>query len=285
MKYLMALLCLFFACNGEPDIDEPVERQAIQEVEILLHRTTGEILTVRGKQESRTVWMQMFANGIYKTHTELANITPDVQWQQDWVGTELVFNHVDTLRVDTLDIVAPWDSLNFVVDSVYYNEEKIRPETYGTALSEFTSSSFFPQLPEDVLVDGKPFYDSWPYGRLEKKDFSILRGEFQASFVDSLVHLTEPDGEGGSERVKWKVALQTLRDSTNIENITIRQARDNLDLSVKEKTWIVDNIMSLPGINLDTTMLQLWQDPRVDKRIFRHPKIIKALKRLWVTRL
>ena len=284
MKRLL-ILCLFvFSC--EPYEPPPVETQDVQNVEITIDRSTGEIRSVRTRQETRMKWLQLFASDRYNDKMpnkpdyiwpELANITPDIEWQNQWAGSELVFHYADTVRVDTLDIVPPFDSLNFVVDSLYFPLPKIREDTYLSALQTFTESGFFAQLPEDVIVDGQPWYNSYPFGKKEVKEYVVLRAELSSAFIDSLKYLVE-----NGEKVKWKVYRNVLLN--NIPNVTLRQANNNLDLGPKTKTWLQDNIMSLPGISLDgTTTHDLIMDKRINQRIFTHPKFIAlAVQRGWI---
>lgn len=246
MRYLLFILALLVlqGCPTEPP--EPVP-QAIEEVEFILDNQKIIPNHIFTKQEIRMRWLQIFAHPSegWKRIPALAHIDQDLDWAERWEGN-------------------------------------INEQTYSVALSEFLGSSMFSQIPDDELEDGRKWYDAYPWGTLDIYAFNIIRMDITEDRLDSIRQKDILfDGfeilEHKSRR--WRLPLKKLDDSLGIGNITLRQLNNRVDVPQKWKDYVQANILSLPGINLDTDLRALFLDSRIDKRIF---KKILQIKQEWL---
>lgn len=203
------------------------------EVEMILD-SQGNRIIEKTLVEKRIAWLQMFANGRYKRFPQLATIEQDSVWAKKW-------------------------------------DKKICLENFQLAENEFLQTLMFARLPDDEIENIK-FYDKWPWGNQERKDFMVIILDIAQSKLDSI----------RSDSVSWRFALQILRDSLNIGNLTLRQINQNVNVPQKLKTWMQNNWLNLSGINLNTTIEQIWNDPRCDKRAFRF--LLRRIKAQWLKR-
>jgi hypothetical protein len=264
LLFIFSLLVLQ-GCNGSGD-SPPFRKQSDDiEYEFTCNAETGEIKSGYTVRETRIMWAKMFANGRYTRFERLKNITGNQafrNWQQKWRGTERVFGKLDTVHIDTLDFIEPFDSLSVTVDSVFFNEDKIRDATFDVCLSEFIDTGFASLLPKSELDNRRDVFDMVPWGNKGRKKLVVLQAYLRRATIDSI-------RTRKISRVLYK----------NLPNPTLRQINNTLDLTVDEKQWVANNILSLPEYNLDTRLKEIFRDERFSKQIIR--RVIGHLNRSY----
>lgn len=264
-KWLLIGILILQGCNGSGD-SPPFRKQSDDiEYEFTCDPETGNISSGYTVRETRIMWARMFANGRYTRFERLAAIETDsafVAWQKKWRGTERVFGRLDTVNIDTLDLVEPFDSLSVTVDSVLFNEEKIRDDTFNECLAEFVQTDFKGNLPSSELDNRRDIYDMVPWGNKGRRKLIVLNAYLKGTAIDS---------------IRAKKLRRILLN--NLPNPTLRQVNNNLDLTAAEKQWVANNILILPEYNLDTRLGQLLRDERFSKQIIR--RVIGHLNRSY----
>lgn len=276
MRYLIlfTILLLWFGCTGQPD--QPVREQNATTICEILVTKNGTVRSLVTLQDIQIDAARMIILGKWSLS----------DWEYDPIPVDSVLYDKYFYRVvrtgsgyDTVSCRGLSVRQHKNISGVLRAYDRVKMPITFANLSEvktdIATSDFYHLIARDN-IDGslKENLKRWGKGELRSSKQRLIRMELSDTKIDSI----------RSDSVSWKFDFQKVRNERNLDNITLQQINNNVNIPTKLKEYAVDSVLSLSGINLQSTVVDLWLDDRINNKV--HQVILNklGLDETWLKR-
>lgn len=275
-RFLIMLFSIFLfgRCYRMPPVGDPVRIQALIDTEVTINKT-GEILSIKTLEDRQLNAARCITGGYWSWQDTVFSpaIYDTTLFNKYWYRVVKTANGRDTVSSQGMTVFEHRQQEGILKA---WNAKKVAITRGNLAevRADIIASTAWDSIKADNFEGGLK-WNLRPLGRKQVRgNLRVFRLNLRDTLLDSI----------RQDSVAWGWDLLALRDSLNLNNVTLQQVGNREEVPQSLKDYAIANIIPLAGINGQTTVQEAWLDDRIDTRFWKRLFAVFGINQNWIVR-